>query len=101
MILKNLFRRIYFFKFFLEESVFWSSCKYLETWFYIGFSCAHHNLKKQKVRIFSLRVIILTGIFFSIYRPTLLPKKEISFFRHFIRLKIFYKKILLIYFFLI
>src|SRR5271163_4069883 len=84
----SLFRRIYFFKFFPEESVFWLSCKYLETWFYIGFSCACHNLKKQKVRIFSPKVIILTGIFFSIYRPTLLPKKEISFFRHSIRLMI-------------
>src|SRR5271163_2335262 len=81
----SLFRRIYFFKFFLEESVFWSLCKYLKTWFFIGFSYACHNHKKL---ICQLRIIILKYIFFSIYRLTLLPKKEIFIFRHLIRLNI-------------
>src|SRR5271163_611684 len=75
----SLFRRIYFFKFFPKESVFWSSCKYLETWFYIGFSCARHNLKKQKVRIFSPRVIILTDIFFLFIDLPYFQKKKYSF----------------------
>src|SRR5271163_2090160 len=83
----SLFRRIYFLKFFPEESVFWSLCKYLETWFFISFSCTRHNLTKQKVGIFSPRVIILTDIFISIYRLTLLIKKEIFIFRYSIRLK--------------